>query len=59
MTAEGKIKIADFGVSAEISNTINKRDSIVGTPHMMAPEMFMDTPYSFPVDIWSAGIIAY
>ena len=40
LTDDAQIKIADFGVSAEISNTITRRDSIVGTPHMMAPEMF-------------------
>ena len=39
LTDKGEIKIADFGVSAELSRTLTNRDTLVGTPNWMAPEM--------------------
>ncbi|XP_027697768.1 serine/threonine-protein kinase 10 isoform X1 [Vombatus ursinus] len=61
MTLEGDIKLADFGVSAKNLKTLQKRDSFIGTPYWMAPEVVMcetmkDTPYDYKADIWSLGI---
>ncbi|KAB0392693.1 hypothetical protein E2I00_013585 [Balaenoptera physalus] len=55
------IMLADFGVSAKNLKTLQKRDSFIGTPYWMAPEVVMcetmkDTPYDYKADIWSLGI---
>ncbi|NXW16927.1 STK10 kinase, partial [Circaetus pectoralis] len=61
LTQDGDIKLADFGVSAKNIKTLQKRDSFIGTPYWMAPEVVMcetmkDTPYDYKADIWSLGI---
>ncbi|XP_024118947.1 serine/threonine-protein kinase 10 [Oryzias melastigma] len=61
LTLDGTIKLADFGVSAKNSKTLQRRDSFIGTPYWMAPEVVMcetmkDTPYDYKADIWSLGI---
>ena len=54
----GLIKLADFGVSAQLERTLDKQQTGIGTPHWMAPEIFMQLPYTSAVDIWSLGIMA-
>ncbi|MGH0130982.1 UNVERIFIED_CONTAM: hypothetical protein FKN15_001879, partial [Acipenser sinensis] len=61
LTQDGDIKLADFGVSAKNTKTLQRRDSFIGTPYWMAPEVVMcetmkDTPYDYKADIWSLGI---
>jgi len=58
LNTNGEVKIADFGVSAQISDTVTKRQSIVGTPCWMAPEIITNDSYDFKCDIWSIGISA-
>uniref|UniRef100_A0A8C3A4S1 non-specific serine/threonine protein kinase n=1 Tax=Cyclopterus lumpus TaxID=8103 RepID=A0A8C3A4S1_CYCLU len=58
---DGDIKLADFGVSAKNSKTLQRRDSFIGTPYWMAPEVVMcetmkDAPYDYKADVWSLGI---
>uniref|UniRef100_A0A8C4H4J2 non-specific serine/threonine protein kinase n=1 Tax=Dicentrarchus labrax TaxID=13489 RepID=A0A8C4H4J2_DICLA len=58
---DGDIKLADFGVSAKNNKTLQRRDSFIGTPYWMAPEVVMcetmkDAPYDYKADIWSLGI---
>ncbi|XP_034539445.1 D-hydantoinase/dihydropyrimidinase-like, partial [Notolabrus celidotus] len=58
---DGDIKLADFGVSAKNTKTLQRRDSFIGTPYWMAPEVVMcetmkDAPYDYKADTWSLGI---
>lgn len=43
LTNDGHVKLADFGVSAELSNTLNKRKTVVGSPFWMAPEVIRES----------------
>ncbi|XP_021367349.1 mitogen-activated protein kinase kinase kinase kinase 3-like isoform X8 [Mizuhopecten yessoensis] len=61
LTDEGDIKLADFGVSAQITVTMNKRKSFIGTPYWMAPEVAAverKGGYNQQCDIWAVGITA-
>ncbi|XP_048731893.1 mitogen-activated protein kinase kinase kinase kinase 5-like isoform X9 [Ostrea edulis] len=61
LTDEGDIKLADFGVSAQITQTMCKRKSFIGTPYWMAPEVAAverKGGYNQQCDIWAVGITA-
>jgi serine/threonine protein kinase len=53
------VKVGDFGLAVKMSNLLGKRRSICGTPNYIAPEILEEKPYSYEVDIWSAGIIMF
>eukprot|EP00960_Hanusia_phi_P057782 763662-Hanusia_phi.AAC.2 len=56
MDHSGRVKITDFGVSAELDSSLVKCTTFVGTFLYMSPERFGSEPYSFPSDIWSFGL---
>lgn len=57
LTNDGKIKLADFGYAAQLTNGRYKRHTVVGTPYWMAPELIRGHEYGTKVDIWSLGIM--
>jgi serine/threonine protein kinase len=60
ITALGKVMICDFGVSALSATTSSKRNTLMGTPNWMAPEVAQPVPaYDSKADIWSLGIMVY
>lgn len=60
IAATGNVKICDFGVSALSTTTHSKRNTLVGTPNWMAPEVAQSVPaYDSKADIWSLGIVIY
>lgn len=58
LTRDGKAKLADLGVAAQLSGTLDKRHTTTGSPYWMAPEMLTESVYNNSVDIWALGITA-
>ncbi|NWX27916.1 PAK3 kinase, partial [Notiomystis cincta] len=54
---DGSVKLADFGLCAQLSPEQDQPSSVVGTAHWMAPEVVTSSPYGPKVDIWSFGIV--
>lgn len=58
VTRDGQVKIADFGFAAQLTAKENKRNTLIGTPFWMAPEVCRGMDYDSKVDVWSTGVLA-
>ncbi|XP_033977083.1 mitogen-activated protein kinase kinase kinase kinase 4 isoform X1 [Trematomus bernacchii] len=63
LTENAEVKLVDFGVSAQLDKTIGRRNTFIGTPYWMAPEVIAcdenpDAAYDYRSDLWSLGITA-
>ena len=52
MTETGQVKVADFGVAAQMTSTMSKRNTFIGTPHWMAPEVIQESRYDGKVAVF-------
>jgi len=54
------VQLCDFGVAGIVEHKLDKRSTVIGTPHWMAPELFSSTPsYGKEVDIWAFGSMVF
>lgn len=58
LTHNGDCKLSDFGVSAELNTASMRRNTVIGTPYWMAPEVIQSIDYDSSADIWALGITA-
>ncbi|XP_054894885.1 TRAF2 and NCK interacting kinase a isoform X11 [Poeciliopsis prolifica] len=63
LTENAEVKLVDFGVSAQMDRTVGKRNTFIGTPYWMAPEVIAcdenpEATYDCKSDLWSLGITA-
>lgn len=59
LNSDGRVKVADFGISSALQSTIAMCHTFVGTAKYMSPERITNKPYDYVADIWSFGLIVF
>jgi serine/threonine-protein kinase len=59
MSADGRVKISDFGIARVESSSLTQTGQLFGTPYYMSPEQFQGKPVDPGTDLYSVGVIAY
>ena len=60
ISSNNDVKLADFGLSTNLSNSPKNKTIKVSTPGYRAPELLLgDKNYGFPSDVWSLGVILF
>jgi NIMA (never in mitosis gene a)-related kinase len=59
LTKSNIIKLGDFGIAKCLSYTLEKVQTVTGTPYYLSPEIASNKPYSFKSDVWSLGVLLY
>ena len=59
LTSKNFVKLGDFGIAKVLTHTMDKANTVIGTPYYLSPEIIQGHPYNLATDIWSLGIILY
>lgn len=59
LTLTNRVKLGDFGVSRQLSESRSLATTVCGTPYYLAPELVRGLAYSRPADVWAAGCVLY
>eukprot|EP00745_Piridium_sociabile_P034730 TRINITY_DN59970_c0_g1_i1.p1 TRINITY_DN59970_c0_g1~~TRINITY_DN59970_c0_g1_i1.p1 ORF type:complete len:393 (-),score=55.57 TRINITY_DN59970_c0_g1_i1:158-1168(-) len=59
VTASGRLRVGDFGISKMLESTSDFTKTIIGTPYYLSPEICKEQPYSWASDIWALGCVLY
>jgi NIMA (never in mitosis gene a)-related kinase len=59
LTSKNFVKLGDFGIAKVLEHTMDKANTVIGTPYYLSPEIIQGKPYNLSSDIWSLGIILY
>lgn len=59
LTSKNFVKLGDFGIAKVFEHTMDKAQTVIGTPYYLSPEIIQGKPYNLSSDIWSLGVILY
>src|SRR5437763_5741434 len=59
ITADGRVKVTDFGIARIETHAMTLVTSIIGTPGYVAPEQYLGAPLDHRIDLFAAGVLLY